>query len=87
MLRATCAIPFVFPTITIDGVPYYDGGLADPIPIRKAIADGNEKNLIILTRCKGYRKELVSRISWLKILKAQISKSSAGIAESPSCIQ
>ena len=58
MLRATCAIPFVFPTITIDGVPYYDGGLADPIPIRKAIADGNEKNLIILTRCKGYRKEL-----------------------------
>ena len=58
MLRATCAIPFVFPTITIDGVPYYDGGLADPIPIRKAIADGNEKNLIILTRCKDYRKEL-----------------------------
>lgn len=69
-LRATCAIPFVFPTINIDGVPYYDGGLADPIPIRKAIEDGNEKNLIILTRCKGYRKE-ASRQNQLaaKILK------------------
>lgn len=58
MLRATCAIPLVFPEIEIDGNVYYDGGLKDPIPIRKAIADGNEKNLIILTRPKGYRKTL-----------------------------
>lgn len=58
MLRATCAIPLVFPEIEIDGNVYYDGGLRDPIPIRKSIADGNEKNLIILTRPKGYRKTL-----------------------------
>ena len=58
MLRATCAIPLVFPTIKIDGTPYYDGGLCDPIPIRKAIADGNQKHLIVLTRPKEYRKEL-----------------------------
>lgn len=58
MLRATCAIPLVFPEIKINGVPYYDGGLCDPIPIRKAIADGNERHLIVLTRPKGYKKEL-----------------------------
>ena len=58
MLRATCAIPLVFPAIYVDGKPYYDGGLADPIPIRKSIKDGNEKNLIVLTRPEGYRKEL-----------------------------
>ncbi len=58
MLRATCAIPLVFPEIEINGNVYYDGGLCDPIPIRKAVADGNEKNLIILTRPKGYKKEL-----------------------------
>ena len=58
MLRATCAIPFVFPTIKVDGKPYYDGGIADPIPIRRSIEDGNEKNLIVLTRPEGYRKEL-----------------------------
>ena len=28
MLRATCAIPFYFPAILIDGTFYYDGGLA-----------------------------------------------------------
>lgn len=58
MLRATCAIPLVFPEIEINGNVYYDGGLCDPIPIRKSITDGNEKNLIILTRPKGYRKAL-----------------------------
>lgn len=57
MLRATCAIPFYFPAIEIDGTPYYDGGLTDPIPIRKALADGSEKNLIVLTQPAGYRKK------------------------------
>ena len=57
LLRATCAIPLFFPTIKINDVPYYDGGICDPIPIKKAIADGNDKHLIILTRPKGYKKE------------------------------
>lgn len=56
MLRATCAIPFYFPAILVNGTPYYDGGTADPIPIRKSLADGNRNNLIVLTRPKGYRK-------------------------------
>lgn len=49
---------FAFPTIKVDGKPYYDGGIADPIPIRRSIEDGNDKNLIVLTRPEGYRKEL-----------------------------
>lgn len=58
MLRATCAIPFYFPPIKIGDKTYYDGGLADSIPIRKSLADGNDKNLIILTQPQGYRKTL-----------------------------
>lgn len=58
MLRATCAIPIFFPVIKINGEEYYDGGLCDPIPIRKAIEDGNKKHLIILTRPEGYKKTL-----------------------------
>lgn len=56
MLRATCAIPMFFPAIEMNGSKYYDGGLIDPIPIRKAVADGNDKHLIILTQPKGYVK-------------------------------
>ena len=57
-LRATCAIPIFFPVIKINANEYYDGGLCDPIPIKKAISDGNEKHLIILTQPKGYKKDL-----------------------------
>ena len=57
-LRATCALPVAFPAIIIDGVPYYDGGLSDPIPIHKAVHDGCDKHIIVLTRPKGYVKTL-----------------------------
>ena len=58
MLRATCAIPLFFPAIELNGSKYYDGGLCDPIPVRKAINDGNDKHLIILTQPEGYVKQL-----------------------------
>lgn len=62
ILRATCAIPLFFPAIRINNNYYYDGGICDPIPIQKAISDGNEKHLIILTRPKGYRKQFSRKI-------------------------
>lgn len=58
MLRATCALPLIFPPIVMNRTPYFDGGVSDPIPVRKAIRDGCEKHLIILTQPKGYRKKL-----------------------------
>ncbi|MFR7592551.1 MAG: patatin family protein [Longibaculum sp.] len=58
MLKATCAIPFAFPPIVLNGKEYYDGGICDPIPVKKAIADGHDKLLIVLTRPKGYQKTL-----------------------------
>lgn len=58
MVKATCAIPLLFPSIEWNGQNYYDGGICDPIPVRKALADGNEKLLIVLTRPVGYEKKL-----------------------------
>lgn len=58
MLKATCAIPYAFPVIHLNNREYYDGGVCDPIPIRKAMEDGHQKFLIVLTRPQGYRKEL-----------------------------
>ena len=64
ILRASCAIPLLFPEIKLNGIPYYDGGLADPIPIQKAMADGYDKHVIILTRERGYRKVLDGQTKW-----------------------
>lgn len=58
MLRATCAMPLFFPAIEWKGEKYYDGGIADPIPVVKAFADGCDRLLVILTQPKGFVKRL-----------------------------
>ena len=57
LFRATCALPFVSPIIPMGAGLYLDGGLADPIPYKKALEEGCEKLVIILTRHRGYVKE------------------------------
>ena len=56
-LRASCSQPFLSKIVDYKGKYLLDGGIADPIPIRKSIEDGNDKNIIILTRHKGYQKK------------------------------
>lgn len=55
-LRASCALPLLFPPIEIDGRKYMDGGIADSIPFRHAAAQGCDKLIVILTRERGYVK-------------------------------
>jgi len=58
MLKATCALPLVFPPIAVNGVQYYDGGMCDSIPVKKAEEDGHSKMLVVLTQPEGFRKQL-----------------------------
>lgn len=55
--RASCTLPVLCPIAYVDGVPMVDGGVCDAIPIRRAIEDGFSKNVVVLTRNKGYRKK------------------------------
>ena len=57
LLQATCALPIMFKPIKLDGVKYADGGIADSIPYAKALADGCDKVIVILTRERDYHKE------------------------------
>ena len=57
LLRASCALPMLFPMIEIDGKKYLDGGLADSIPFKHMIESGCDKNIVILTRPRGYVKK------------------------------
>ena len=57
VLQATCALPFLFPIIEIEGKPYLDGGCADPIPWRRAFEEGAERVLVILTRERSYQRK------------------------------
>ncbi len=59
--RASSSLPFAAPMVEIDGVPMLDGGIADSVPVRKAIDDGYDYNIIILTRKRGYYKKQGSK--------------------------
>ena len=58
MCCASNSFPVISRTKFVDGRPMTDGGMADAIPIRKALSDGVQKNLIILSQQSRYRKEL-----------------------------
>jgi predicted patatin/cPLA2 family phospholipase len=69
-LRATCAIPGYFPAISLGGIPYYDGGLACPVTYKKALKDGCEKLVIILTRPNGFiRKPSAAGVAMSQAIK------------------
>lgn len=55
-VRASSSLPFVSRIVGINGQPYLDGGIADSIPIKQSIKDGNTKNVVVLTRDRKYRK-------------------------------
>lgn len=55
--RASSSLPFVCPITYVDGIPMLDGGIVDSIPLQHAIDEGYERNVVVLTRNRGYRKE------------------------------
>jgi predicted patatin/cPLA2 family phospholipase len=70
ILRASCAIPGYFPPIVIDDKEYFDGGLCCPIPYAKALHDGCDKLVIVLTNPAGYvRKLKLSYIAMSQLMK------------------
>lgn len=68
--RASCSLPLVTPVTWVDGEPMVDGGVSDSIPVRKAIEDGADEIVVILTKPRGYRKpDKPSRIPWYPLRK------------------
>ncbi len=57
IVRASSSLPFVCPIVYVDNTPMLDGGIVDSIPLIRAMHDGYEKNVVVLTRNRGYRKD------------------------------
>lgn len=60
-IRASCSMPLVTKGVEIGGELYFDGGLVDSIPLERALDDGCEKAVVILTQHKGYQKQPVNK--------------------------
>ncbi|WP_071393334.1 patatin-like phospholipase family protein [Bacillus tuaregi] len=57
LLRASSSLPVFAPVVPFEERVLMDGGIADPIPIKQSIKDGNQRNVIVLTRNRGYYKK------------------------------
>lgn len=55
-LCASSSIPCFSPMVPFRGKLYLDGGTSDPIPFKKALADGCDRLVVVLTRDRAYRK-------------------------------
>ena len=62
--RATSSMPIVSTPVTINGMKLLDGGLVDCIPLQHFQTLGYERNIVILTRPKGYQKT-PNKLIWL----------------------
>lgn len=71
IVRASSSLPFMAKPVEFEGRLLMDGGVADPIPIRKALEDGVAKPIIVLTKEKGYRKKRNSFVRLMPSLYRQ----------------
>lgn len=84
VVKASCAIPCVCRPVAVGDEEYYDGGLSDPLPIGKALADGVDRLVIVLTKPREERMKLLGHL-WLtdRLLggKKEVSREVAGRAD------
>lgn len=67
IIKASMSLPLVSPVVKYEGKIFLDGGIVDPIPVKKVLDEGYEKVVVILTQHKGYVKLKTSTIPLLKI--------------------
>ena len=56
-VRASSSLPVAARIVGIGGRRYLDGGISDSIPVEASMDHGFERNIVVLTRPAGYRKE------------------------------
>ena len=82
MIKASSSLPGLTLPVDFKGNKYLDGGVTDSVPIQKAIADGGDKIVVVLTRDASYNKKplkgkLLQKIKFKqhpKFLKALLNR-------------
>jgi predicted patatin/cPLA2 family phospholipase len=57
IFTASCSLPLIAPVVRYRNKQFLDGGLADSIPFKQALKNGQSRALVILTQPRDYQKE------------------------------
>ncbi len=66
-VRASSSLPLLARMVDLFGTKYLDGGVADPIPVQKALEMGCDKVIVVLTQHREFRKspeKTIPLIQW-----------------------
>lgn len=66
-VRASASLPLVSKNVKIGNQYYLDGGFSDAIPIKHSIAEGNKKNVVVLTKEVGFVRKQASNLGLIKL--------------------
>lgn len=66
-IRASASLPLVSKPVEIKGLKLLDGGIIDSIPLKWFCANGYNRNIVVLTQPKNYRKKKSSTLPLLKV--------------------
>ncbi|MCR5784562.1 MAG: patatin family protein [Eubacterium sp.] len=73
-MRASASMPIVSKAVSIDGFTLLDGGIVCPVPFEYMKKIGYDRNVIIMTQPKGYRKKKSKGNKILKLLLKKYPK-------------
>ena len=80
ILKASSCLPLACRPYFVDGIPCYDGGLADPVPIQKAFEDGCGKVVVILTKPRDFVRVRGRDARAARLLRRRYAKAAESLA-------
>lgn len=66
-VRASSSLPLAARMVDLQGQKYLDGGVSDPIPVKKALEMGFDKVIVVLTRHRAFRKSKEKTIPLIRL--------------------
>lgn len=78
--KASSSVPVANRPYAWHGGLYYDGGISDPIPVEKALRDGCEKVVVILTRPRDYFRSPDTDRKMARLIRKSYPRAAAAFA-------
>ena len=79
-VKASSALPLVNKPYPVHGKPCFDGGLSDPIPVRRAFEEGCEKVVVVLTRPRDFYRSAEKDMKFARIIAPRYPRIAEALA-------
>lgn len=74
ILKASSSLPVVCRPYSVRDIPCFDGGMADPVPVKKAFEDGCGEVAVILTRPQDFIRVQKKDVRMARLLRHRYPK-------------